>query len=243
MEQALERRNYVTRSWLLARSAELRERVRNIESDLRSVREPLPSDSSEAAIAVENDEVLKDMWKDSPEVKDLMARENLKDEHEVQSYFIRRIEKFINSKGKKIIGWDEILEGPLTNEGISADAAVRQAVESQGVVGMDFVREVTAAAPYQWDPTDQSSAAWAATGSKATRLPPIQHRIVAYDYGIKENIPLELENSSPEIVSMTGGNTQRITIHPSEVQAGAYTTDRILTGVEPGAFSIVGTVR
>ena len=64
-------------------------------------------------VHIGGDEVLKDFWKDSPEVKELMARENLKDEHEVQSYFIRRMEKFINSKGKKIIGWDEILEGGL----------------------------------------------------------------------------------------------------------------------------------
>ena len=64
-------------------------------------------------IHIGGDEVLKDMWKDSPEVKELMAREGLKDEHEVQSYFVRRMEKFINSKGKKIIGWDEILEGGL----------------------------------------------------------------------------------------------------------------------------------
>ena len=64
-------------------------------------------------IHIGGDEVLKDHWKESPFVQDLMKRENLKDEHEVQSYFIRRIEKFINSKGKKIIGWDEILEGGL----------------------------------------------------------------------------------------------------------------------------------
>ncbi|HBE82616.1 MAG TPA: hypothetical protein DDW24_07530, partial [Blastocatellia bacterium] len=51
-----------------------------------------------------------DHWKESAYVQELKKRENLKDEHEVQSYFIRRIEKFINSKGKKIIGWDEILE-------------------------------------------------------------------------------------------------------------------------------------
>jgi len=62
-------------------------------------------------IHIGGDEVLKDFWKQSPFVQDLMKRENLKDEHEVQSYFVRRIEKFINSKGKKIIGWDEILEG------------------------------------------------------------------------------------------------------------------------------------
>ena len=64
-------------------------------------------------IHIGGDEVLKDFWKDSAFVQELKRRENLKDEHEVQSYFIRRIEKFINSKGKQIIGWDEILEGGL----------------------------------------------------------------------------------------------------------------------------------
>jgi hexosaminidase len=64
-------------------------------------------------IHIGGDEVLKDHWRESAFVQELMKRENLKDEHEVQSYFIRRIEKFINSKGKKIIGWDEILEGGL----------------------------------------------------------------------------------------------------------------------------------
>lgn len=62
-------------------------------------------------IHIGGDEVLKDFWKESAFVQELKVRENLKDEHEVQSYFVRRIEKFVNSKGKKIIGWDEILEG------------------------------------------------------------------------------------------------------------------------------------
>ncbi len=70
-------------------------------------------------IHIGGDEVLKDHWKESAEVQELMKRENLKDEHEVQSYFIRRMEKFINSKGKQIIGWDEILEG-----GLAPNAAV-----------------------------------------------------------------------------------------------------------------------
>lgn len=64
-------------------------------------------------IHIGGDEVLKDHWKESPLVQELKTRERLKDEHEVQSYFIRRMEKFINSKGKRIIGWDEILEGGL----------------------------------------------------------------------------------------------------------------------------------
>ncbi len=55
---------------------------------------------------------------------------------------------------------------------------------------MDYVREVTTPAAYQWDPDDQQSAAWAIAGNskKSAALPPIRHRIVAYDYGIKENI-------------------------------------------------------
>lgn len=64
-------------------------------------------------VHIGGDEVLKDHWKESPFVQELKVKENLKDEHEVQSYFIRRIEKFINSKGKRMIGWDEILEGGL----------------------------------------------------------------------------------------------------------------------------------
>jgi hexosaminidase len=64
-------------------------------------------------VHIGGDEVLKDFWKASEFVQELKKRENLKDEHEVQSYFIRRIEKFVNSKGKKIIGWDEILEGGI----------------------------------------------------------------------------------------------------------------------------------
>jgi RNA polymerase-binding transcription factor DksA len=61
MEQDLDRRTHVTRNWLLARSAELRERVRRVDSDLQARGEPLPADSSDAAIAVANDEVLADI--------------------------------------------------------------------------------------------------------------------------------------------------------------------------------------
>ena len=64
-------------------------------------------------VHIGGDEVLKDHWKESAFVQELKKRENLKDEHEVQSYFVRRIEKHVNLRGKKIIGWDEILEGGL----------------------------------------------------------------------------------------------------------------------------------
>lgn len=82
-------------------------------------------------IHIGGDEVLKDFWKDSAFVQDLKKRENLKDEHEVQSYFIRRIEKFVNAKGKKIIGWDEILEGGVApNATIMSWRGMRGGIEA-----------------------------------------------------------------------------------------------------------------
>lgn len=70
-------------------------------------------------IHVGGDECPKNFWEKSPEIKALMAREGLKTMPEVQSYFEKRVEKIIESKGKKVIGWDEILEG-----GLAPDAAV-----------------------------------------------------------------------------------------------------------------------
>ncbi|MCB0609026.1 MAG: beta-N-acetylhexosaminidase [Lewinella sp.] len=64
-------------------------------------------------VHIGGDECPKTRWKASSFCQDLIKREGLKDEHELQSYFIRRIERFLNSKGKRIIGWDEILEGGL----------------------------------------------------------------------------------------------------------------------------------
>jgi len=52
-------------------------------------------------------------WLKSPTAVALMKKEGLKDEKEVQSYFIKRIEKFLLSKNKRLIGWDEILQGGL----------------------------------------------------------------------------------------------------------------------------------
>jgi hexosaminidase len=64
-------------------------------------------------IHVGGDECPKAEWKKCPHCQKRIKTEKLKDEHELQSYFIQRMEKYLNSKGKKIIGWDEILEGGL----------------------------------------------------------------------------------------------------------------------------------
>jgi hexosaminidase len=59
------------------------------------------------------DETSKNFWEKSDAIKELMKREGLKNMEEVQSYFSKRVEKIISSKGKKFMGWDEILEGGL----------------------------------------------------------------------------------------------------------------------------------
>jgi hexosaminidase len=64
-------------------------------------------------IHIGGDECPKDNWKRSEFCQKLIREKDLKDEHGLQSYFIGRIEKYLNSKGKQIIGWDEILEGGL----------------------------------------------------------------------------------------------------------------------------------
>ncbi|OYU54538.1 MAG: beta-N-acetylhexosaminidase [Chitinophagaceae bacterium BSSC1] len=70
-------------------------------------------------IHIGGDECPKDAWKKSAFCQQLIKDKNLKDEHGLQSYFIQRMEKYLNSKGRQIIGWDEILEG-----GLAPNAAV-----------------------------------------------------------------------------------------------------------------------
>ena len=70
-------------------------------------------------IHVGGDEAPKNNWKRCAKCQKRIKDERLKDEHELQSYFVQRIEKHVNSKGRKIMGWDEILEG-----GLAPNAAV-----------------------------------------------------------------------------------------------------------------------
>ena len=72
-----------------------------------------------AYIHMGGDETYKGFWEKSDAIKQLMKKEKLKDMHEVQSYFVKRVGRIIESKGKKMMGWDEILEG-----GLAPNAAV-----------------------------------------------------------------------------------------------------------------------
>ena len=71
-------------------------------------------------IHIGGDECPKERWKVCPDCQKRIAEENLKDEHELQSYFMKRVENYLSTKhGRSIIGWDEILEG-----GVSKTATV-----------------------------------------------------------------------------------------------------------------------
>lgn len=80
-----------------------------LEDVLDEVMELFPS----KYIHIGGDEAPKTRWKACKVCQQRIKDEGLKDEHELQSYFISRIEKYLNSKGRQIIGWDEILEGGL----------------------------------------------------------------------------------------------------------------------------------
>jgi hexosaminidase len=83
-----------------------------LEDILTEVTELFPGEY----IHIGGDECPKKRWEKCPLCQKRIKVEGLKDEKELQSYFIKRIEKFVVSKGKKLIGWDEILEGGLAPE-------------------------------------------------------------------------------------------------------------------------------
>ncbi|WP_103070616.1 beta-N-acetylhexosaminidase [Aquimarina sediminis] len=70
-------------------------------------------------IHIGGDEATKTNWEKCPYCQKRIKDENLENVEELQSYFVKRMEKFINSHGKKLVGWDEILEG-----GLAPDATV-----------------------------------------------------------------------------------------------------------------------
>ncbi len=85
-------------------------------------------------IHIGGDECPKLRWKNCTNCQSILKKEGLLNEHELQSYFIKRIEKFINARGRNIIGWDEILEG-----GLAPNAAVMSWRGTQG--GIDAAKQ------------------------------------------------------------------------------------------------------
>jgi hexosaminidase len=84
-------------------------------------------------IHVGGDEADKALWKTSPRIQDRIRELGLKDEHELQSWFIRRMDAFLTQHGRRLVGWDEILEG-----GLAPGATVMSWRGTQG--GIDAAR-------------------------------------------------------------------------------------------------------
>jgi hexosaminidase len=88
-----------------------------LESVLDEVFEMFPG----TYIHIGGDEAPKDSWKKCPRCQERMKAEGLKDEHELQSWFIRRIERHVNKRGRTLIGWSEIREGGLARNAVVMD--------------------------------------------------------------------------------------------------------------------------
>ena len=94
-------------------------------------------------IHIGGDECPKASWKQCPHCQAMIKKLGLKDEYELQSWFIQRMEKYINSKGRQIIGWDEILEG-----GLAPNAKVMSWLGEEGGIKAAQQHHEVVMAPY-----------------------------------------------------------------------------------------------
>ena len=94
-------------------------------------------------IHIGGDECPKTSWKQCPHCQALIKKLGLKDEYELQSWFIQRMEKYINSKGRQIIGWDEILQG-----GLAPNAKVMSWLGEEGGIKSAQQHHEVVMAPY-----------------------------------------------------------------------------------------------
>ena len=94
-------------------------------------------------VHIGGDECPKTSWKKCPHCQSLIKKLGLKDEFELQSWFIQRMEKYINSKGHQIIGWDEILQG-----GLAPNAKVMSWLGEEGGIKAAQQHHEVVMAPY-----------------------------------------------------------------------------------------------
>ncbi|WP_158242679.1 beta-N-acetylhexosaminidase [Siphonobacter sp. BAB-5405] len=147
-------------------------------------------------IHIGGDECPKTRWKSCPKCQARIRHEGLKDEHELQSYFIQRMEKYLLTKNREIIGWDEILEGGLspgatvmswrgTEGGIEAMRQKHKAIMTpEPFVYFDFYQSLYASEP--------TAAAWYTPLSKVYSYEPVPDSLTAeeasYLLGIQGNV-------------------------------------------------------
>ena len=117
----------------------------------------------------------------------------------------------------------------LTSEEMSPQQATQLALAGEGVVGMDYVREVTTKQPFEWDPESKLSEPWSIeNGDERTKrkLPPVRFRVVAYDYGLKENILRRLRQNGFSVTVVPAATSAK--------DALAFNPDGIFLSNGPG---------
>lgn len=177
-----------------------------LENILSEVIELFPSEY----IHIGGDECPKTRWKSCSHCQKRIKDEKLKDEHELQSYFIQRIEKFVNSKGRKIIGWDEILEG-----GLAPNAAVMSWRGTEGGIAAAKEKHFVVMSPgshcyfdhYQGEPSNEPIAIGGYTTlEKVYHYNPIPSELNAeeakYILGAQANVWTEYMNTSEHVEYM-----------------------------------------
>lgn len=177
-----------------------------LENVLSEVMELFPSEY----IHIGGDESPKIRWKSCPHCQKRIKEEHLKDEHELQSYFIQRIEKFVNSKGRKIIGWDEILEG-----GLAPNAAVMSWRGTEGGIAAAKQKHFVVMSPgshcyfdhYQGEPKNEPIAFGGYTNvEKVYSFNPIPKELSAeeskYILGAQANLWTEYINTPEQVEYM-----------------------------------------
>jgi carbamoyl-phosphate synthase small subunit len=121
----------------------------------------------------------------------------------------------------------------LTTEKMTPEEATARALAGSGVIGMDFVKEVTTSEPYDWDPESRLSRRWtlvkgpglggeieiAENGQAFLPLPPVRYRVVAYDFGIKRNILRQLRQHGfgVRVVPASTGAEEVLAMNPDGV--------------------------
>ncbi|MBT7983163.1 MAG: glutamine-hydrolyzing carbamoyl-phosphate synthase small subunit [Akkermansiaceae bacterium] len=140
----------------------------------------------------------------------------------IQGIDTRSLTKHLRERGA--------MKAMLTTEDISPEEACSRAAQSDGVVGMDFVQEVTTEESYQWDPDDTLSREWVLANPTTEpdqkngnnyyqNLPEIKYQIVAYDFGIKQNILrcLRREGFSINVVNARTSAEDVLSMNPDGV--------------------------
>lgn len=161
-------------------------------------------------IHIGGDEAPKTRWKECPHCQKRIKEEGLKDEHELQNYFITRMEKYLNSKGRQIIGWDEILEGGLApNATVMSWRGTNGAVQA-AKMGHDVILTPTSTCYFDYYQSENKDEPLAIGGflplEKVYEYDPIPQELNAeqakYVLGVQGNIWTEYMPTSEQVEYM-----------------------------------------